>query len=82
MRQNAAAHARFQEQGVTRFNESAFNRGEAMYDGDVDGHRFRHVAKSFQTRVWRDCLAHWSRLSADAREHVEALLPREHGLAA
>ena len=80
MRQNAAAHQRLKSSGVRGFNEAAFNRGQALYDGVVDGHRFRSVAKSFQARVWRDCLEHWSRLSAPARATIEALLPTRHGI--
>ena len=80
MRQNAAAHQRLKIFGVRGFNEGAFNCGQALYDGVIDGERFRSVAKSFQARVWRDCLEHWSRLSASARATIEALLPTQHGI--
>lgn len=75
MRQNAAAHARFRAEGRTVFNERAFDRGEAMYEGELDGRPFRHVAKSFQARSWRDCVARWKVLPVEARRAVGALLP-------
>jgi glutathione S-transferase len=74
MQQNAAAYARIKA-ADGRFNERAFDHGESLYDGTIDGQPFRHVAKSFQARVWRECLAHWSRLDAKARAQVGALLP-------
>ena len=82
MRQNAAAHARMKQAGVTRFNEPAFDRGEALYDGVIDGHPYRTVAKSFQARAWSDCLKRWHQLSSADRAKVQALLPTDHGLSA
>jgi len=73
MRQNAEAHARFKAAGVWRFNESAFDRGEALYDGALDGRPFRTVAKSFQARVWRECRARWAALPVPTREQLDAL---------
>lgn len=81
MRQNAAAHLRLKRVGVTRFNEVAFDRREALYDGVIDGLTYRSVAKSFQARVWNDCLARWDGLPSEARDRVEALLPLWHGIA-
>lgn len=78
MRQNAAACER--HGGAPRRNEAAFDRGECLYDGNLAGHAFRGVAKTFQARVWRDCLARWRALDAVARRTVEALLPSDHGL--
>ena len=75
MRQNAKAYAKFRAAGRTRFNEAAFNRGEAMYEGRLDGQKFRHVAKGFQARVWNDCLVRWNALGPEARAQVAALLP-------
>lgn len=75
MRQNAETHARFKQAGAEVFNERAFNAGESLYDGMIDGHPCRSVAKSFQARAWRDCRAHWARLEPAARERVGALLP-------
>lgn len=75
MQQNAAAHAQFQQQGQQRFNEAAFNAGEALYDGVLDGTPYRGVAKSFQARSWRDCLARWQQLAPSARDQLTALMP-------
>lgn len=75
MRQNAAAHAALRAGGQRRFNEAAFDAGEALYDGQLDGQPFRSVAKSFQARSWRDCLARHAALPGAARTALQALLP-------
>ena len=80
MQQNAAACDALRKAGQTRFNERAFNRGEALYDGVIDAHPYRSVAKTFLARVWRDCLEHWKSLDARARSQVSALLPTDHGI--
>lgn len=81
MRANHSAWHAFKTRGHNRFNEAAFDRQEALYDGVVDGHPFRSVAKSFQARVWMDCLERWNALPAGERECVARLLPEGHGLA-
>ena len=78
MQQNAAAHARFLEQGQRRFNEDAFNAGQALYDGVLDGTPYRSVAKSFQARSWRDCRARWQALAPSTREQLAALMPNSN----
>lgn len=75
MQQNAAAHARCREQGQRRFNEAAFNTGQALYDGMLDGLPYRSVAKSFQARSWRDCRARWGALSPGDRLALTRLMP-------
>lgn len=75
MQQNAAAHALFRQQGLRRFNEAAFNAGEALYDGLLDGTPYRSVAKSFQARSWRDCRARWQQLSPSMCAQLAALMP-------
>ena len=80
MRQNYAAWEDAQGRGERLFNEAAFDRGRALYDGTLDGRPFRAVAKSFQARVWRECVAAWRQLPGDARTRLEALLPADHGL--
>ena len=80
MRQNHSAWRRFKAGGNTRFNEAAFDRNEALYDGILDGHRFRSVARSFQARVWLDCLSRWNALGVAERQTVARLLPGNHGL--
>ena len=64
MQQNAAAYTAALEGGETLFNEAAFDQGQALYDGVLQGHAFRSVAKSFQVVVWRDLCAAWHTLSA------------------
>lgn len=75
MQQNAAAHARLKAAGQRGCNEAAFDRGEALYDGLLDGQPYRSVAKSFQARSWRDCRARWQALPAAARDRIAALMP-------
>jgi hypothetical protein len=75
MRQNAEAYEVARKGGETLFNESAFDRGRACYDGELLGRPFRSVAKTFQVRVWREICNAWSALPEDARAQVSALLP-------
>jgi glutathione S-transferase len=75
MAQNEAAYEKARAAGETRFNESAFNRGRALYDGVLLGQPFRAGAKTFQVRVWRELRAAWTALDAEARTRVRQLLP-------
>lgn len=75
MQQNAAALAALKAQGQTRFNERAFDSGEALYDGVLDGQPYRAVAKSFQARSWRDCQVRWQALPAEAKGALKAIAP-------
>ena len=76
MAQNEAAYEAARAAGETRFNESAFDRGRALYDGVLLGQPFRAAVKTFQVRVWRDVRAAWSALDAEARARVRQVLPR------
>ncbi len=73
-----AANARAYEEAVRRgervFNEAAFDRGRALYEGTLLGHAFRAVTKTFQVRVWRELCAAWGALPAGARGTVAALV--------
>jgi glutathione S-transferase len=80
MQQNRAACERFRQQGETVFNERAFNQNRALYDGQIDGYPFRHVAKTFQSKVWRERVTEWLGLPPDTRRAIEGLLPAGHGL--
>jgi glutathione S-transferase len=80
MRQNLAACERWKAKGERRFNERAFDEGRALYDGEIDGHPFRAVAKSFQARGWRERLSEWRALSDAMRGRIDALLPARHGI--
>jgi hypothetical protein len=77
--------------GQRLFNEAAFDRGLALYDGALLGQPFRSVVKTFQVRVWREVLAAWAALPEAARRSVTALagngldersifLPRPHAV--
>jgi glutathione S-transferase len=77
MRSNAAAVAELRGRGRRRFNEAAFDRGEALYTGAIDGQPFVSVAKTFQARVWRDCCARWAALGEADRARLRDLLPAE-----
>jgi glutathione S-transferase len=70
MRQNEAAYENARRAGGTRFNESAFNRGESLYDGILLGHPFRNVVKTFQVRSWRDLREAWAALHPIERDKV------------
>ena len=70
MKQNAAAYERHYEAGQRRFNEAAFDAGEALYDGELDGVPFRSVAKSFQVVVWRRLLEQYRALDAKLRARL------------
>lgn len=79
MRANHRACGDWKRRGETLFNEPAFDRGRALYDGEIDGRPFRHVAKTFQSRVWKDRVHEWRALTPDARRIVEAVAPPAHG---
>jgi glutathione S-transferase len=74
MRQNEAAYERARARGETLFNEAAFDRGRALWDGELLGRPFRAVAKTFQVRVWRDLGDAWTALPATERARAEAML--------
>jgi glutathione S-transferase len=75
MVQNDAAYERARAAGETLFNERAFDRGRALYDGMLLGRPFRSVVKTFQVRVWRELRAAWIALDADARTRLRHVLP-------
>ena len=75
MRRNEEAYEERRRAGETLFNEAAFDRGRALYDGELAGRPYRAVAKTFQVRVWREIRDAWSRLPAAARRDVAALAP-------
>lgn len=80
MRANDQAWSEYRMRGQKRFNEGAFDRNEALYDGVLDGRPYRAVAKSFQARVWRDCLERWRALDDGQRQSVRRLLAANDGL--
>ena len=74
MRANEAAHERWSSQGATVFNEKAFDAGIALFDGDLLGHPYRSVAKTFQVRVWRNLRREWLSMARDERSRVASML--------
>jgi glutathione S-transferase len=80
MQQNRDAWERHRTAGETRFNEKGFDKGRALYDGEMLGRPFRSVVKTFQVRVWNDLRREWNALDPSARSRLEALLPKAHAL--
>ena len=54
--------------------ERAFDAGRALYDGELMGHPFRSVAKSFQLEAWRELCAAWKELPGQARVELNGWL--------
>jgi len=77
MQQNTRAYAAAYAAGERVFNEPAFDRGLALYDGTLLGQPFRAVAKTFQVRVWSELRDGWQGVPSDAR----AVLPSAIGAA-
>lgn len=80
MRANRAAWERCRAAGVETFNEAAFDRGLALFDGEMLGRPYRTVAKTFQVRSWRDLGRRWAGLDAAGRRDVERVLSGAAGL--
>lgn len=74
MVQNERAYRTALAAGETVFNERAFNRGSSLYDGELLGHPFRAVVKTFQVQVWRELRAAYAALDATDRGRVNDLL--------
>ncbi|MDP4651727.1 MAG: hypothetical protein NWS56_08240, partial [Haliea sp.] len=81
MQQNEAAYCNALKRGQTLFNEAAFDRGEALYDGTVLSRPFRAVVKTFQVTVWRELCLHWGALTDSDREQLSSVLPVPASLA-
>jgi glutathione S-transferase len=71
MQQNEAAYERALAAGETLFNEAAFLRHRALYNGRLLDFPFRAVVKTFQVRVWRELRASWWALAAADRDYLE-----------
>ncbi len=80
MKQNYQAYTRQKDLGETLFNEAAFNKDRALYDGEIDRHPFRSVVKSFQIKTWLNIRRKWSELDEDSKQRMESVLPTDHGL--
>ena len=71
MMQNEKAYEQARAAGETLFNEAAFKRHRALYDGQLLEHPFRAVVKTFQVRVWRELKASWWALAAQDRAALQ-----------
>jgi glutathione S-transferase len=77
MIQNENAYKNEIGKGEILFNEAAFERQRALYDGQLLGLPFRTVVKTFQVRVWREVKAAWRALDVQDREYLERALTPE-----
>jgi len=75
MRQNEAAYHQALTQGQSLFNEAAFDKGEALYDGTLMHQPFRCVVKTFQVVVWRDVCKSWHKLEDADRKALQTKYP-------
>jgi len=78
MKQNEAAYEQYIAQGETLFNEEALRQDKALFEGELMGHPFKTVTKSFTVQVWRDIKESWGSLSDKQRGDLSA---RVSGLA-
>lgn len=74
MVQNERAWRSATARGETLFNEAAFDRGRALYDGELLGRPFRAVVKTFQVRVWHEVRDAWRALCDEDRAALRELL--------
>ena len=79
MQQNEAAYEGLVARGQDTFNEVAFNRGEALYEGNLMGLPFRSVVKSFQVVTWRELCEQWRRLDSHSRKQLAEHFPLLEG---
>jgi len=75
MQQNESAYEDAVSRGQHIFNETAFDRGEALYDGNLMGLPFRSVVKSFQVVTWRELCEQWRALNDSARQELSVQYP-------
>ena len=71
MTQNEDAYLNAVAAGETQFNEVAFNRNRALYNGQLLDYPFRAVVKTFQVRVWRALKDSWRALDQADRGSLE-----------
>lgn len=80
MHQNTRAWSHYNTQGETLFNEKAFWKNRALYDGSLRGTPFRSVVKTFQVRSWLTLRSRWDKLSQQTKLSLANYLPAQHGL--
>jgi len=74
MVQNHEAYKLAKQLGETVFNETAFNEGRALYDGQLRGYPFRSVVKTFQVRVWKALCQDWAILSSEDKGQISEIV--------
>jgi Glutathione S-transferase, C-terminal domain len=72
MVQNQKAYALAKQQGVSEFNELAFDQGKALYTGKLRGYPFKSVVKTFQVRVWQELCEQWQDLSSEQQQTIKS----------
>jgi glutathione S-transferase len=80
MMQNDNAYQQALASGETLFNEAAFERHRALYDGQLLGRPFRAVVKTFQVRVWRELQASWRALDTQDQDYLEREMLPDAGI--
>lgn len=75
MQQNETAYQNQLASGQQLFNERAFDRGEALYEGSLLGSPFRSVVKTFQVVTWRELGEQWRALDHHSRQELVARFP-------
>ena len=76
MQQNEAAYKESVANEQTLFNEAAFDRHQALYDGQLMGHAYRAVVKTFQVAVWRELRADWDNVPAEEKYRLLERYPQ------
>lgn len=71
MQQNARAVEHCKKSGQKVFNEAAFNKGQALYTGEIDGINFKSVAKTFQSKVWKELINKFHQLSSVDQDWID-----------
>lgn len=61
--------------GARDHNERAFDEGRSLFHGQLLGHPYRTVVKTFQVRVWRSLGQDFSALSARDHAKLSRLVP-------
>ena len=79
MNDNAEAVERYEAQGISCFNEKAFDKNTAIFGGEIDGKPYQHVAKSFQRKTWRALQNKAQSMTNEDKNWLQLTLPRFAG---
>lgn len=75
MKHNEKAFLEYTDKGETLFNEKAYWKGKSLYVGEIDGHRFKSVVKTFQVKTWRQIKTQWNNLNSTHQNSLIQLFP-------